>query len=72
MDITKAIFGTLESKQSAIQRQMRVIHETLTRVVLDGGKIQDVAEIIASFLNKSVTIESATFEVLAHAAPRKY
>jgi hypothetical protein len=72
VDITKAIFGTLESKQSAIQRQMRVIHETLTRVVLDGGKIQDVAEIIASFLNKSVTIESATFEVLAHAAPRKY
>ncbi|MFZ4827927.1 MAG: PucR family transcriptional regulator [Phototrophicaceae bacterium] len=67
VDITKAIFGTLESKQSAIQRQMRVIHETLTRVVLDGGKIQDVAEIIASFLNKSVTIESATFEVLAHA-----
>jgi purine catabolism regulator len=67
VDITKAIFGTLESKQSAIQRQMRVIHETLTRVVLDGGKIQDVAEIIASFLNKSVTIESGTFEVLAHA-----
>ena len=67
VDITKAIFGTLESKQSAIQQQMRVIHETLTRVVLDGGKIQDVAEIIATFLNKSVTIESATFEVLAHA-----
>ncbi|MEM7802363.1 MAG: helix-turn-helix domain-containing protein [Chloroflexota bacterium] len=42
------------------------IHQELTKVVLKGGKLGDLTQIIANKLNRSTVIEDTSLRVLAH------
>ncbi len=65
VDITEAIFTEIVNQHYATQQKLQYIHNMLTAVVLDGGTLQDLVEALARYLDKSITIESANFDVLA-------
>lgn len=67
IDITEAVFDRIVNLQYAIQRRAEDIHASLTRLVLEGGTLPDVAGALADLLDRSVTVENAAFEVLAAA-----
>ncbi len=67
IDITEAIFSHITRYQYALQQRAEEIHHTLTRLVLDGGSLEDVAESLAGLLSRSITIENAAFELIAAA-----
>ncbi len=66
VEVTEAVFTSIVNEQYQILQRVQWIHEQLTDVVLDGGTLQDVAGIVARLLDKSLTIESTDFEVLAN------
>jgi purine catabolism regulator len=66
VEITEAIFTRIVNGQYEVLRRAKEIHETLTDIVLDGGTLQDVADILGDLLEKSITIESSNFDVLAN------
>jgi purine catabolism regulator len=63
--ITEAVFNRIVNQHYELRRRAEDIHHTLTQLVLDGGSLQDVAHQLANILDCSITIESASFEVLA-------
>lgn len=65
IEITEAIFGQIVNRQYALQQRSEQIHRSLTDLVLEGGTLQDVADELAALLQRSVTVESEAFEVLA-------
>lgn len=67
VDVTEAVFARIAHDQYAVQLHVQAIHRQLTRIALDGGGLEDVLAALADFLDKSITIEDAAFEVLAHA-----
>lgn len=66
VEITEVIFQRIVNEQYEALRRAKEIHETLTEIVLDGGTLQDVAQILGDLLDKSITIESTGFDVLAN------
>ena len=66
VEVTETVFTSIVNEQYQILQRVQQIHEQLTDVVLDGGTLQDVARIVARLLDKSLTIESTDFEVLAN------
>lgn len=67
IELTEAIFGQIVNQQYALRKRAEQIHRSLTDLVLEGGSLQDVAEALAGLLQRSVTVESEAFEVLASA-----
>lgn len=67
IDITEAIFEQIVNRQYALLQQAGRIHEQLTRLVLKGGGLHDLAETLAGLLGWSITIEDPAFNVLANA-----
>jgi len=67
IEVTEALLQQILNQQYALQDEANKIHQTLTQLVLDGGTLEDVAHELASILGRSITIESASFEVLATA-----
>lgn len=65
IEVTEAIFSQIVNQQFALQQRAAEIHNTLTAQVLEGGSLQDVAEALATLLGRSVTVETADFQVLA-------
>lgn len=67
IDITKAIFAQIVNRQYALLQRTEEIHHTLTQLVLEDRTLQDVTDLLANILSRSITIESASFNVLATA-----
>lgn len=67
IDLTEAIFTQLLDRQHVLRERAAGVHRTLTELVLDGGSLDDLARALASILQRSITIESAAFDVLAAA-----
>lgn len=67
IEVTEALMQQILNRQYALQEEVGKIHRILTKLVLDGGTLQDVATELSLILERSVTIESASFEVLAAA-----
>lgn len=65
IDVTEAIFTQIVNRQYALLQRAEAIHHTLTNLVLEGGTLQDLADSLADILQRSITIESASFDVLA-------
>ena len=65
IDITESIFTQIIDEQYALQTRSEQIHRSLTELVLDGSSFQDVADALTEILDRSITIESIDFEVLA-------
>lgn len=67
IEITEAILEQIVNRQYHLLQQSTQIHEQLTELVLEGGDLHSLAETLARLLERSVTIESASFRVLAAA-----
>lgn len=67
IDLTEAIFEHIVNDQYALLQQSSRINKALTQVVLNGGDLNDLATTLAQLLERSVTIESMSFHVLATA-----
>ncbi|MEL6268937.1 MAG: PucR family transcriptional regulator ligand-binding domain-containing protein [Chloroflexota bacterium] len=65
VQVSEVVFTYLINEQYALQQQARTIHDTLMDMVLNDGTLQQLLEALAGFLYRSMTIENASFEVLA-------
>ncbi len=65
IEVTETIFSQIVNRQYMLLQRSEQIHRTLTELVLEGATLQDVAQTLAKILKRSITIESATFDVLA-------
>ncbi|HLY32674.1 MAG TPA: PucR family transcriptional regulator ligand-binding domain-containing protein, partial [Ktedonobacterales bacterium] len=66
-DVVRAVSERIINEQYELYKQSLAIHRTLTRVVLDGGSLQDVARELCQLLDLSVEIDDVSFSVLATA-----
>jgi purine catabolism regulator len=67
-DVVRAVSEHIINEQYALYKQSLAIHRSLTRVVLDGGSLQDVATELCSLLRRPVEIDDLRFAVLAEAS----
>jgi purine catabolism regulator len=67
IDITERLYAEIVNEQFTLKERADDIHTRLTRLVLEGGNLTALAETLANILGRSVLIDGATFEVLAHA-----
>ena len=67
INITERLYTEIVSEQYALKERADDIHNRLTRLVLEGGDLTAVAQTLRDLLERSVLIDSAGFEVLAHA-----
>lgn len=65
IELTEAVFTYLVDQQYALHAQAEDIHRELMNLVLEGDTLQGLAEALASFLDRSVAVESEAFDVLA-------
>lgn len=63
--ISEKILDKITKRQYRLLQRSNTIHKQLTEIVLQGGSIQDLAETLANSINRSITIEDASFRVLA-------
>jgi PucR family transcriptional regulator, purine catabolism regulatory protein len=67
-DVVRAVSERIINEQYQLYKQSLAIHRSLTRVVLDGGALADVARELCSLLKRAVEIDDIAFDVLAAAA----
>ncbi|MFQ5923428.1 MAG: PucR family transcriptional regulator [Anaerolineales bacterium] len=67
VEVTKAILGEILDQQSAVRQKGDEIQRSLMGKVLEGDSLQQVAEALAEILERSITVESEAFDVLAAA-----
>lgn len=65
--ITERLYAEIVNEQLTLRERADDIHRRMTRLVLEGGRLADLADTLAAFLERSVLIESSAFEVLATA-----
>jgi PucR family transcriptional regulator, purine catabolism regulatory protein len=68
-DVVRAISEQIINEQYQLYKQSLSIHGSLTRLVLDGGSLQDVAQELCKLLQRPVEIDDLSFSVLAAAGP---
>lgn len=66
-DVVRAISEQIINEQYQLYKQSLSIHGSLTRLVLDGGTLQDVAQELCTLLQRPVEIDDLSFAVLAAA-----
>jgi hypothetical protein len=64
-DVVRAVSERIINEQYELYKQSLAIHRTLTRLVLDGGSLQDVAHELCHLLNRAVEIDDLSFTALA-------
>jgi purine catabolism regulator len=67
IDITQAILGRIVNRQYDLLTRSNEIHARLTDLVLSGGGLNELAKTLSGILDRSITIEDASFQVLATA-----
>lgn len=67
-DVVRVVSEHSLNDQYQLYKQSLAIHRTLTRLVLDGGSIQDVAHELCTLLRCPVEIDDQAFAVLAEAS----
>lgn len=66
-DVVRAISEQIINEQYQLYKQSLAIHGSLTRLVLDGGSLQDVAQELCNLLQRPVEIDDLSFSMLAAA-----
>ncbi|MEO7076427.1 MAG: PucR family transcriptional regulator ligand-binding domain-containing protein [Ktedonobacterales bacterium] len=66
-DVVRAVSEHIINEQYQLYKQSLAIHGSLTRVVLDGGSLHDVAKELSGLLHRPVEIDDLSFTVLAAA-----
>jgi PucR family transcriptional regulator, purine catabolism regulatory protein len=67
-DVTRAVSEHSINDQYLLYKQSLAIHRALTRLVLEGGALQDVARELCSLIQRPVEIDDLAFAVVAEAA----
>jgi purine catabolism regulator len=67
VEITRAVLTQIVNYQYTLRERAEEIHHTLTMLVLEGGTLQGVADALGEILQRSITIETTAFEILAAA-----
>jgi hypothetical protein len=67
VEITRTVLTQIVNHQYALRERAEEIHRTLTTLVLEGSTLQGVADALAEILQRSITIETTSFEILAAA-----
>jgi purine catabolism regulator len=67
-DVVRAVSEHSINDQFQLFKQSLAIHRSLTRVVLNGGSLKDVARELCSLLARPVEIDDLSFSVLAEAS----
>jgi PucR family transcriptional regulator, purine catabolism regulatory protein len=67
-DVVRAVSEHIINEQYQLYKQSLAIHGSLTRVVLDGGGLPDVARELCKLLRRPVEIDDVSFNVLAVAS----
>ncbi|RPJ01998.1 MAG: hypothetical protein EHM39_02470, partial [Chloroflexi bacterium] len=67
VEITRTVLTQIVNRQYFLRERAEEIHRTLTTLVLEGGTLQGVADALAEILQRSITIETTSFEILAAA-----
>jgi len=67
-DAVRAVSEHIINEQYQLYKQSLAIHGSLTRVVLDGGSLHDVANELSGLLRRPVEIDDLAFTVLATAS----
>ena len=65
-DVTHAIHERIINEQYALSQQVFHIHEVLTQIVIMGGGLDSLANQLADLLQRSITIEDASYSILAY------
>ncbi len=65
--ITRTIHEQLISQHYAMLKRSDHIHQRLTHIVLEGGGLQELAEALTELVNRAVTIEDPSLNLLAYA-----
>ncbi len=66
-DITRVVSEHSINDQYLLYKQSLAIHRALTRLVLEGGTLQDVARELCSLIRRPVEIDDLAFAVVAEA-----
>ena len=67
-DVVRTVSEHSINDQYLLYKQSLAIHRALTRLVLDGGSLQDVAHELCALLRRPVEIDDVSFAVLAEAS----
>ena len=67
ISMTEAILERIVNQQYALLQQSAKINQQLTELVLQGANLSDLTNILANLLQRSIAIESPTFQILASA-----
>jgi PucR family transcriptional regulator, purine catabolism regulatory protein len=67
-DVVRVVSEHSINDQYLLYKQSLAIHRALTRLVLDGGSLQDVAHELCTLLRRPVEIDDLTFTMLAEAS----
>jgi PucR family transcriptional regulator, purine catabolism regulatory protein len=67
IEVTEAILERIVNRQYGQLQQASAISDELTGLVLQGANLEELAATLAKLIGRSVTIEDATFRVIANA-----
>jgi purine catabolism regulator len=67
IEVTRAISERILQDRYGLVQQSLEIHNTLTKVVLEGGDLSALAQALVGLVNCPVTIEDPSFRLLAYA-----
>lgn len=67
IEITEAILERIVNRQYTLLQHSSAISEELTQLVLRGAGLSDLATTLADLIGRSVTIEDASFRIIADA-----
>ncbi len=65
--LARAVNERIAQASLSMMRRALHIHQVLTRLVLEGGGLDDLAQVMADLIGQSVSIETQHFEALASA-----
>jgi purine catabolism regulator len=68
VEVTKAIHEAILKKQYELIEKSQDIHRVLTQIVVEGERLDSLADRLAHILNRSVSIEDPSLAVLASAS----
>ncbi len=72
VDVARTVNERITQESMAAVRRALDINQVLSRLVLDGGGLQDLADGLANLVQQSISIETERFEALASANIAEY
>jgi len=69
-EVINPILGEILNRQAIILRRNNEVHRAFTDIVLQGGSLKDIANLLSELQNAPVSIHTSRFRLLTTAAPK--